>query len=163
MRERGHVMTRRSLAGLMAAAAAAVLARPAVAAQAGETTVTVHRDPSCGCCAGWVQHLRDAGFVVQVEETADLDAVRNRLGIPSDLAACHTAEVAGYLIEGHVPAAAVRRLLLERPIAKGLAVPGMPVGSPGMEGGKPEPYTVVLFGADGQRPFMRFIGSQVIG
>jgi hypothetical protein len=163
MRERGHVMTRRSLAGLMAAAMAAVLARPAVAAQAQEATITVHRDPSCGCCAGWVQHLRDAGFVVQVEETADLDAVRNRLGIPSDLAACHTAEVAGYLIEGHVSAAAVRRLLSERPIAKGLAVPGMPIGSPGMEGGKPEPYTVVLFGADGQRPFMRFAGSQVIG
>ncbi|MDD1526855.1 metal-binding protein [Bradyrhizobium sp. WBOS7] len=166
MRERGHVMTRRSLAGLMAAAVAAVaavLVRPAVAAQAQDATITVHRDPSCGCCAGWVQHLRDAGFVVQVEETADLDVVRNRLGIPSDLAACHTAEVAGYLIEGHVPAAAVRRLLSERPIAKGLAVPGMPVGSPGMEGGKPEPYTVVLFGADGQRPFMRFVGSQVIG
>ncbi|RQH11044.1 DUF411 domain-containing protein [Bradyrhizobium sp. RP6] len=163
MKERAHVMTRRSLVGLMAAAAAAGLARPAVAAQAEETTVTVHRDPSCGCCAGWVQHLRDAGFVVQVEETADLDAVRNRLGIPPDLVACHTAEVAGYLVEGHVPAAAVRRLLSERPIAKGLAVPGMPVGSPGMEGGTPQPYTVVLFGTGGHRPFMRFIGSQAIG
>lgn len=160
MKERAHVMTRRSLVGLMAAA---VLAGPAVATQAEETTVTVHKDPNCGCCAGWVKHLRDAGFTVQVEETADLDAVRNRLGIPSDLAACHTAEVAGYLVEGHVPAAAVRRLLSERPIAKGLAVPGMPVGSPGMEGGTPQPYTVVLFGAGGQRPFMRFIGSQAIG
>ncbi|PJG57283.1 metal-binding protein [Bradyrhizobium forestalis] len=160
MKQRAHVMTRRSLVGLMAAA---VLAGPAVAARAEEATITVHRDPSCGCCAGWVQHLRDAGFAVQVEETADLDAVRTRLGVPSDLVACHTAEVAGYVVEGHVPAAAVRRLLSERPIAKGLAVPGMPVGSPGMEGGKPQPYTVVLFGADGQRPFMRFVGSQAIG
>ncbi|WP_375161144.1 DUF411 domain-containing protein [Bradyrhizobium sp. RDT46] len=153
-------MTRRSLAGLMAAAMAAVLARPAVAAQAEQAAITVHRDPSCGCCASWVQHLRDAGFTVQVEETADLDAIRTRLGVPSDLVACHTAEVAGYVVEGHVPAAAVRRLLSERPNAKGLAVPGMPIGSPGMEGGKPQRYEVVLFGADGQKPFMRFIGAQ---
>jgi hypothetical protein len=142
--------------------AAAVFARPAASAAAEGTTVTVHKDPDCGCCAGWVQHLRHAGFTVQVEETYDLDAVRTRLGIPRDLVACHTAEVDGYLLEGHVPAAAVRRLLSERPGANGLAVPGMPVGSPGMEGEQPRPYTVVLFGADGQRPFMRFIGSQAI-
>nr|GAJ34112.1 predicted metal-binding protein [Bradyrhizobium sp. DOA9] len=122
----------------------------------------MHRDPSCGCCAGWVQHLRDEGFTVRVEETPDLDPIRARLGIPSNLAACHTAEVAGYVVEGHVPAAAVRRLLAERPNAKGLAVPGMPVGSPGMEGGKPQRYEVVLFGSDGQKPFMRFIGAQEI-
>ncbi|RXH27788.1 MULTISPECIES: DUF411 domain-containing protein [Bradyrhizobium] len=160
MKKRAHLMTRRSLVWLMAAA---VVAGPAGAAQAEQATITVHKDPNCGCCAGWVQHLRDAGFTVRVEEAADLDAVRSRLGIPPDLAACHTAEVAGYLVEGHVPAAAVRRLLSERPIAKGLAVPGMPIGSPGMEGGKPQPYAVVLFGADGQRPFMRFVGSQAIG
>lgn len=160
MKQRADLMTRRSLVGLMATT---VLAGPAVAAQAEEATITVHKDPSCGCCAGWVQHLRDAGFAVEVEETADLDTIRTRLGIPSELVACHTAEVAGYLVEGHVPAAAVRRLLSERRIAKGLAVPGMPIGSPGMEGGEPQPYTVVLFGADGQRPFMRFIGSQAIG
>lgn len=160
MKERAHLMTRRSLVRLTAAA---VLAGPAVVAQAEEIIITVHKDPNCGCCTGWVQHLRDAGFAVQVEETADLDAVRSRLGIPSDLVACHTAEVGGYLVEGHVPAAAVRRLLWERPVARGLAVPGMPVGSPGMEGGKPQPYAVVLFSVDGQRPFMRFIGSQAIG
>jgi hypothetical protein len=153
-------MTRRSLVGLMAAA---IGASPAVAVQAEQAAITVYRDPSCGCCASWVQHLRDAGFTVQVEETADLDAIRTRLGVPSDLVACHTAEVAGYVVEGHVPAAALRRLLSERPNAKGLAVPDMPVGSPGMEGGKPQPYTVVMFGADGQRPFMRFIGSKAIG
>jgi hypothetical protein len=159
MKQRAYVMTRRSLVGLMAAA---IVASPAVAVQAEQAAITVYRDPSCGCCASWVQHLRDAGFTVQVEETADLDAIRTRLGVPSDLVACHTAEVAGYVVEGHVPAAALRRLLSERPNAKGLAVPDMPVGSPGMEGGKPQPYTVVLFGADGQRPFMRFIGSKAI-
>ena len=123
----------------------------------------MHKDPDCGCCAGWVQHLRDAGFTVQVEETGDLNAVRTRLGIPRDLVACHTAEVGGYLLEGHVSAAAVRRLLSERPGAHGLAVLGMPLGSPGMEAEQPSPYTVVLFGAGGQRPFMRFIGTQAIG
>ncbi len=157
MKERGHVITRRSFAGLMAAA---VLSGPAVAARADEAVVRVNKDPSCGCCDGWVQHLRDAGFTVQVKETADLDAVRSRLGVPSDLAACHTAEVAGYVVEGHVPATAVRRLLLERPNARGIAVPGMPIGSPGMEGGRPQRYEVVLFGAEGQRPYMRFVGSQ---
>ncbi|MBH5366584.1 DUF411 domain-containing protein [Bradyrhizobium glycinis] len=158
MKQRAYLMTRRSLVGLMAAAA---LARPAAAAP-DAATLTVHRDPSCGCCAGWVQHLRDAGFTVQVEETPDLEPIRARLGIPANLVACHTAEVAGYVVEGHVPAAAVRRLLAERPNAKGLAVPGMPVGSPGMEGGKPQRYEVVLFGGDGQKPFMRFIGAQAI-
>ena len=93
----------------------------------------------------------------------DPDSIRTRLGVPPDLAECHTAEVAGFVIEGHVPAAAVRRLLAERPNAKGLAVPGMPVGSPGMEGGRPAPYTVVLFGADAQRPFLRFVGDRVVG
>ncbi|WP_349509763.1 DUF411 domain-containing protein [Bradyrhizobium japonicum] len=78
------------------------------------------------------------------------------------MAACHTAEVAGYVVEGHVPATAVRRLLLERPNARGIAVPGMPIGSPGMEGGRPQRYEVVLFGAEGQRPYMRFVGSQAI-
>lgn len=160
MREHAFPITRRSLVTLMAAA---VFARPAASAAAEETTVTVHKDPDCGCCTGWVQHLRHAGFTVQLEETGDLNAVRTRLGVPRDLVACHTAEVDGYVLEGHVPAAAVRRLLSERPGANGLAVPRMPVGSPGMEGEQPQPYAVVLFGADGQRPFMRFIGSQAIG
>ena len=159
MKKSTYPITRRSLVTVIAAAA---LAGPVVAAFAAETTIIVHKDPNCGCCSGWVQHLRDAGFAVRVEETSDLESVRARLGVPPDLVACHTAEVAGYLLEGHVPEAAVRRLLAERPHAKGLAVPGMPVGSPGMEGGKPQPYTVVLFGADGQRPFMHFIGKQAI-
>jgi hypothetical protein len=153
-------ISRRTLVGLIGSVALGALRLPAYAAV---SVITVHRDPNCGCCLGWVRHLEAAGFVVDVDSTANLESVRTRLGVPPAMAACHTAEVNGYLIEGHVPAVAVRRLLTERPDAKGLAVPGMPVGSPGMEGGEPEPYTVFLFGASGHRPFMRFIGEQVVG
>ncbi len=149
-------MTRRSLVGLLATAA---LMGSAARASAEETTVTVHKDPNCGCCTGWAQHLRQSGFTVHVEETSNLDAIRSRLGVPTELAACHTAEVGGYVVEGHVPADAIRRLLRHRPSARGIAVPGMPAGSPGMEGGRAEPYTAILFGANGQRPFMRFKGT----
>jgi hypothetical protein len=141
--------------------AAGALIVPASSAFAQGPSILVHKDPNCGCCEGWVQHLKAAGFVVTVDETAELDIVRKRLGVPSDLAACHTAEVGGYLIEGHVPALAVRRLLQERPVALGLSVPGMPAGSPGMEGGVPQRYEVVLFGADGRQPFMHFVGSEI--
>ena len=130
---------------------------------AGEKhVITVHKDPTCGCCSGWVQHLQNAGFVTKVFDTNDIDAVKKRLGVPDDLAACHTAEVAGYVIEGHVPAAALRRFLAEKPQAKGLPVPGMPIGSPGMEGGKPEKYDVVLFGPAGRRTYLSFIGEQSV-
>ncbi|MDI1264101.1 MAG: DUF411 domain-containing protein, partial [bacterium] len=98
---------------------------------------------------------------VTVEETVNLQAFRKRLGVPSDLVACHTAEIAGYVIEGHVPAIAVRQLLEKRPAAVGLAVPGMPAGSPGMEGGTPRKYDVVLFGTSGRQSFMKFIGSEI--
>jgi hypothetical protein len=130
---------------------------------AAQPVVTVHRDPNCGCCLGWVQHLQKAGFPTKVLETKDLDAVKTRLGVPDDLAACHTAEVSGYVIEGHVPAAALQRFLAEKPNATGLAVPGMPVGSPGMEGGKAEPYDVILFGPAGRRSYMRFVGEKALG
>ena len=129
---------------------------------AAEPVITVHRDPNCGCCLGWVQHLQKAGFPTKVLETKDLDAVKTRLGVPDDLAACHTAEVSGYVIEGHVPAAALQRFLAEKPNATGLAVPGMPIGSPGMEGGKPEVYEVVLFGSGRRRSYMRFIGDTAL-
>jgi hypothetical protein len=129
---------------------------------AEEPLITVHKDPSCGCCSGWVEHLQKAGFVTKVLESRDLDAVKSRLGVPDDLAACHTAEVAGYVIEGHVPAAALRRLLAEKPSAAGLAVPGMPIGSPGMEGGTPQLYDVVLFGPAGRRPYMSFVGDRSV-
>ncbi|MBN8990577.1 MAG: DUF411 domain-containing protein [Rhizobiales bacterium] len=149
-------LTRRSALGLVAAA----LIAPRSSAFAQTPAILVHKDPNCGCCAGWVRHLKDAGFAVTVKETADLHVVRRRLGVPTDLAACHTAEIAGYVIEGHVPAAAVRQLLDRRPAAVGLAVPGMPAGSPGMEGGTPQKYDVVLFGASGRQPFMQFIGAK---
>ncbi len=140
-----HSVTRRSALTLVAAFF--VLQRST--AQAESPAILVHKDPNCSCCAGWVRHLKDAGFAVRVEETTNLQPVRKRLGVPADLAACHTAEVDGYVLEGHVPAVAVRRLLEQRPTAIGLAVPGMPVGSPGMEGGTPQRYEVVLFGAKG--------------
>src|SRR5687767_110596 len=101
---------------------------------AASPIITVHKDPACDCCTGWVTHLELNGFRVQVIETQELNRVKSRLGVPSDLAACHTAEADGFVLEGHVPAAAVQRFLGERPQAKGLAVPGMPSGSPGMGG-----------------------------
>ena len=150
--------TRRS--ALLAAVGTLVSAGALAAAE--EPAITVHRDPSCGCCSGWVQHLQKSGFVTNVLETRDLDAVKTRLGVPDDLAACHTAQLAGYLIEGHVPAEALRRLLAEKPSATGLAVPGMPIGSPGMEGGTPEKYDVVLFGSSGRRTYMTFVGERSV-
>ena len=109
-----------------------------------------------------MQHLQKAGFPTKVLETTDLDAVKTRLGVPNDLAACHTAEIGGYVIEGHVPAVALKRFLDDKPNAIGLAVPGMPVGSPGMEGGSAEPYDVVMFGPAGRRSYMRFVGDRAL-
>jgi hypothetical protein len=124
--------------------------------------MVVTRDPSCGCCSAWVEHIRSAGFAVEVIESNDLAALKLRLGIPGHLAACHTAEIEGYVLEGHVPALAIKRLLIERPAATGLAVPGMPIGSPGMEvsGAPDERYDVTLFGLPGQRVYARFQGAQ---
>jgi hypothetical protein len=150
--------TRRSLLALIAAVPAFGASFGARAAP--QLIITVHKDPGCGCCTGWVQHLQGAGFTTKVIDTRDLDPLRRRLGVPDDLAACHTAEVAGYVIEGHVPAGAVQRLLRDKPQAKGLAVPGMPVGSPGMEGGTPERYDVILFGPMGRRTYMSFVGDR---
>lgn len=156
MAQLSQTLTRRSALAIFAAG----LIAPAHVASALTPTIIVHKDPNCGCCTGWVQHLKDAGFAVSVRETAQLQAIRKRLGVPTDLAACHTAEVAEYVIEGHVPASAIRRLLEKRPTAVGLAVPGMPVGSPGMEGGTPQKYDVVVFGASGRQTFMQFIGTK---
>ncbi len=157
MQNRSIILTRRSALAIFTAG----LVLPTFSALAQSPAITVHKDPNCGCCTGWVRHLKDAGFVVTVEETADLRAVRKRLGVPTDLAACHTAEIGGYVIEGHVPALALRQLLEKRPAAVGLAVPGMPAGSPGMEGGTPRKYDVVLFGPSGRQSFLQFIGSEI--
>lgn len=124
-----------------------VVAMPAMAAKPAKPTVEVWKDPTCGCCKDWVLHLEANGFKVRMYETGNADA-RKRLGIPETLGSCHTALVAGYAIEGHVPARDIDRLLKEKPQAIGLAVPGMPVGSPGMDGaiygGRKDPYAVLL-------------------
>ena len=150
---------------LLASAGALPLLLSAVAIGQAETLplVTVTKDPSCGCCEGWADHIRAAGFPVKIVESADVDSLKQRLGVPAELASCHTAEMDGYVVEGHVPAAALRRLLAERPVATGLAVPGMPAGSPGMDfpGVDPEPYEAFLFGPT-TRSFGRFLGSREI-
>ena len=146
------------LAGL---AAGLALGRQTFAAGLSEVAVT--KDPSCGCCEKWVTHLREAGFTVTVTE-GPVNPVKARLGVPRDLASCHTALVGGYVVEGHVPAGAVKRLLAEKPKGTGLAVPGMPVGSPGMEveGMEPDTYEVTLSGNDGRSTFARYRGGQAI-
>jgi hypothetical protein len=151
------VPTRRS--ALLLAAGAAICATTGSRA-AEEQIITVYKDPSCDCCSGWVQHLQHAGFTVKTIETSDLKPVKTRLGVPNDLAACHTAQIGGYVIEGHVPAVALKRFLNDKPSAIGLAVPGMPVGSAGMEGGTAEPYDVMMFGPAGPRTYMRFLGER---
>ena len=111
--------------------------------------VTVYKSPSCGCCSGWVDHMRRNGHKVKAINRDDLDGIKRMLGVPGQFQSCHTAIVDGYVIEGHVPASDVEKLLTERPKAKGLAVPGMPGGSPGMEGAAKEPYSTILFKNDG--------------
>ena len=121
--------------------------------------VEVWKSPYCGCCKDWVAHLEAEGFAVQVHEVGDLDGARRRLGMPERYASCHTARIGNYLLEGHVPATDIRRLLSERPRAIGLAVPGMPVGSPGMDGpayrGRKDPYQVLLVGRAGDARVFR--------
>ena len=128
----------------------------AACGQATAATIAVIKDPACGCCTQWVEHLRREGFTVSVTDTPDQPARSAGLGVPEALRGCHTATIGGYVIEGHVPAADIRRLLAERPKAIGLVVPGMPMGSPGMEqGGRTEPLVTVLFGQVSGRVFAR--------
>ena len=129
-------------------------------ARAARPTVDVWKDPNCGCCQDWIAHLEQAGFAVQVHPTGN-QAARQRLGLPERYASCHTAQIGGYVIEGHVPARDIQRLLREQPKALGLAAPGMPVGSPGMDGpaygGRRDPYAVLLVLRDGSsRVFARY-------
>lgn len=134
------------------AAFLAASALPLATTAAAPTPVEVWKDPSCGCCKDWVDHMQANGFQVTVHETGN-NAVRARLGLPQKLGSCHTALVGGYLVEGHVPASDVRALLQQKPKALGLAVPGMPVGSPGMDGAvygeRRDPYDVLLVAHDG--------------
>lgn len=140
------------------ALSAAVAAMPTGLARADDLPVIqVFKSPTCGCCSMWVDHLAESGFKVEAKDVADLDAVKQMAGVPGHLQACHTAVVDGYTIEGHTPADAIKKLLAERPAVKGLAVPGMPAGSPGMPSPTPEPYDVIAFGEAGEQHFMRFI------
>ena len=128
----------------------AVPAGFALRLQAAGSQVSVYKTPTCGCCGMWVAHMRKNGFDLNVQDVEDTSPYRAKYGVPEKLGSCHTAVVEGYAIEGHVPAAEIQRMLKERPNAKGLAVPGMVAGSPGMEGGTAQPYDVLLFTADGK-------------
>ena len=120
--------------------------------QAAETAVTVYKSPTCGCCSDWVDHLEENGFAVTVVDQTDVSPVKAAHGVPKELASCHTAVVEGYAVEGHVPADVIRRLLKERPAVKGIAVPGMPAGSPGMEmGDRQDRYEVFTFDENGPK------------
>lgn len=120
-------------------------------AQAALPLLVVTKSPTCGCCHLWVEHMQNAGFKVEVHDVDNINEVKERVGVPYGKGSCHTAEIGGYFIEGHVPAEDVKRLLAEKPDAKGLTVPGMPLGSPGMEvpDGRVQPYAVELVARDG--------------
>ena len=118
-------------------------------AEASGPEITVYKTPTCGCCSNWVDHLRAEGFRVTTHDLPTLTEVKREHGVPNELASCHTAVVDGYSVEGHVPADVIRRLLAERPEVRGIAVPGMPMGSPGMEGPYSQAYEVYTFNADG--------------
>jgi hypothetical protein len=135
---------------------AAHAAVTATAAKGGAQAVglpiaIVHKSPTCGCCKLWIDHLEEAGFRVQVRESYDLEPIKKKLGVPYGEGSCHTAEIGGYFVEGHVPAEDIKRMLARKPKARGLTVPAMPLGSPGMEvpSGEVEPYVVKLVATDG--------------
>ena len=150
------MMTRRDWIGSIATrlgaaiAASALVTRP-VRASAAPATLTVYKDPSCGCCTKWVAHLRAAGMHPDVHDRSDMDTLKDSLGVPMALRSCHTAVAGRYVIEGHVPAPDLRRLLATAPKGViGIAVPGMPTGAPGMEApGRADRYDVLAFAADG--------------
>ena len=137
-----------SLAGL--AALASAYAPASHHAAHGATTITVYKDANCGCCKSWIEHLRKHSFTVIARDTNDLSGIKRTARVPERLGSCHTGIVNGYVVEGHVPAADIQRMLDEKPKIAGIAVPGMPVGSPGMEvGARKDPYEVIAFSRDG--------------
>jgi hypothetical protein len=134
-------------------AAALATAPAACGAPARKLAIKVYKDAACGCCTAWAERLTEAGFDVTIDDAQDMAAIKTKYGVPDDLASCHTGVIDGYTIEGHVPPDDIKRLVKKRPKGKGLAVPGMPVNSPGMEvpGMADETYTVWLFQKDGKR------------
>ncbi len=135
---------------LLLALTTAAAPAPATDADAKKPTITVYKDPSCGCCKSWIEHLIKHGYHVDAKDTPGMTEIKHTLGVPDGLSACHTAVVDGYIIEGHVPAADIARLLKEKPKVAGLAVPGMPMGSPGMEGPRTQHYQVLSFDKAGK-------------
>lgn len=143
---------------LLAAGAGALAVAACAPGARSSTELAVYKTPTCACCSAWVDHMRDAGFKAQVNELPSLRSIRSTQGVPEAFASCHTALIGGYVLEGHVPAADVRKLLAERPEAVGLAVPAMPLGSPGMEtpDGQREAYeTLLILRGGGSRVFAR--------
>ena len=144
------MLTRRAwLASAAGAAAALVAGRALTASSPAEPEILIYKSPTCGCCSKWVDHVREAGFRATVRDVGELGTLKRELGIPAALESCHTGLVDGYLLEGHVPADVALKFLAEKPDAAGLAVPGMPMGSPGMEGPTRVPYDILLFRRDG--------------
>lgn len=139
-----------TVAGLFAAVV--ILVPPAIAdmrVPEKPIAITVYKDPDCGCCKNWMEHLRKHGFNVTSHDTRDMTTIKANFGVKADLQSCHTAIVNGYVVEGHVPAADIKRMLQQRPKIAGIAVPGMPSGSPGMENGMTDRYSVIAFDRKG--------------
>lgn len=126
---------------------ALTISLPALATNSGQ----LYKDPSCGCCGKWAAHMRANQLALQSQDRSDMAQLKDRLGVPPALRSCHTAQIGGYIIEGHVPAAMVQQILRERPAISGLAVAGMPQGSPGMETGRRDSYQVVAFTRSGRQ------------
>lgn len=136
-----------------------LITAPSMAASSKASEITVYRDPSCSCCGGWIAHLAAQGFQPKEITISNIDTFKQQHGVPNDLASCHTAVIQGYLIEGHVPAEEIKRLLAQHPKVAGITVPGMPIGTPGMEDGdRREPFTVFSFDTQGNaRAFNRYV------
>lgn len=130
--------------------ALSLLATPALTAE-----LTMYKNPSCGCCQGWAEYMQGQGWQTKIIDVDEIERVKRQYGVPARMESCHTAIIDGYVVEGHVPVAAIDKLLKERPKATGLSAPGMPQGSPGMSGAR-EPFTVYLFDPNGAKPFMSF-------
>lgn len=138
-----RLFTKSAVALVLSATSTLLLAAP---------VIDVHRDPNCGCCSAWISHLEAYGFDVHDTKRRDMQAFKADKDVPARLASCHTATVDGYVIEGHVPAQDIHRLLVQRPDVHGLSVPGMPHGSPGMETGRVDNYAVIGWTLDGKEP-----------
>lgn len=151
----GHVSRRKFLIFFGAAAAS-----PGIVPSRAADAMTMHKSATCGCCGKWAARMREAGFTVKEVIEPDMSDLKSKLGVPKAMQSCHTARIDGYVVEGHVPADAIHRMLAERPGFVGVAAPGMPAGSPGMEGGEAEVYQLYLFNAENSREFGKWRGTK---